>query len=229
MLFRAQREDPNQKTTRRSSLVSIAGPFSECREALRNGRVPCPVCGNPLSSRGFAPPLGKVRGAGDVAGLGPGGERIRSWCATCRKGHTLLPASLAAHRADTAAVLGRAVWAHAHGSLGAGRIAAVLGVPVRTAAGWLAQARAFASRHLPAFTAMLESLGAGDEIPVIPGEDPVKEMLAILRMVSSAAARRWGDPGIGEWDAVNLICRGRFISGSLRSPFYPGLAYPGMA
>ena len=61
MLFRAQREDPNQKTTWRSSLVSIAGPFSECREALRNGRVPCPVCGNPLSSRGFAPPLGKVR------------------------------------------------------------------------------------------------------------------------------------------------------------------------
>jgi hypothetical protein len=210
-------------------LVSIAGPFGECREALRNGRVRCPVCGGPLSPRGFAPPLGKIRGADDPAGLGPGGERIRSWCATCGKGHTLLPAPLAAHRADTAAVLGRAVSAHVRDGLGARRIAAALGVPVRTVAGWLAQARAFASRHLPAFTQMLESLGAGDGIPVITGGDPVREMLAILRMIYSAASRRWGDPGIGEWDAVNLICRGRFISGSLRSPFYPGLAYPGMA
>jgi hypothetical protein len=210
-------------------LVSIAGPFNECREAVRDGRVGCPDCGGRLSPRGFAPPLGPVRGAGDVEGLGPGGERIRSWCAACRKGHTLLPAPLAAHRADAAAVLGRAVTAHAEHGMGAWRIGAVLGLPVRTVAGWLAQARTFAARHLPAFTAMLISLGTGDEIPVIPGDDPVREMLAVLRAVSAAASRRWGNPGSGEWGAVNLICRGRFISGTVPSPFYPGLAYPGMA
>jgi hypothetical protein len=126
-------------------------------------------------------------------------------------------------------VLGQAVTAHARHGVGAGRIAAVLGLPARTVAGWLAQARAFAARHLPAFTAMAESLGAGDEIPVILHDNPVREMLAVLQVVSSAAARRWGNPGGSEWDGVNLICRGRFISGSLPSPFYPGLAYPRMA
>jgi hypothetical protein len=210
-------------------LVSIAGPFNECREAVRNGLVPCPDCGGPLSPRGFAPPLGPVRGAGEVEGLGPGGERVRSWCAACRKGHTLLPAPLAAHRADAVAVLGEAVTVHAEHGVGAWRIAAMLGRPARTVAGWLAQARAFAARHLPAFIAMLASLGTGDEIPVIPGDDPVREMLAVVRAVSAAAARRWGNPGGGEWNGVNLICRGRFISGSVPSPFYPGLAYPGMA
>lgn len=211
-------------------MISVAGPFDECREAVRNGRVPCPVCGNPLSPRGFAQSLAKIRGAGQVEGLGPGGERIRSYCASCRKGHTLLPAPLAAHRADAAVVLGRAVSAHAREGAGAGKIAVMLGVPVRTVAGWLAQARAFASRHLPAVTAMLESLGTGDgEIPVLPGDDPVKELLAVLEAISVRAAHRWGDRGIGKWDAVNLICRGRFISPSVPSPFYPGLAYPGMA
>jgi hypothetical protein len=194
-----------------------------------NGLVACPYCGHPLAPRGFAPPLGKVRGAGEVEGLGPGGERIRARCSGCGKGHTLLPAPLAAHRADSAGVLGEAVAEYAANGTGAGKIAAVLGRPVRTVAGWLAQARAFAARHLPAFTAMLASLGIADEIAVVPCGNPVRELLAVLRAVVSAAARRWGNPGVSEWDGVNLICRGRFISGSLPSPFYPGLAYPGMA
>jgi hypothetical protein len=126
-------------------------------------------------------------------------------------------------------VLGRAVAAHAGQGLGAARIAAVLGRPVRTVAGWLAQARAFASVHLAGFTAMLESLGNADEGQVIPPGDPVKELLAVLRAISSAAAGRWGDPGISEWESINLICRGRFLSPSLPSRFYPGLAYPVMA
>jgi hypothetical protein len=196
---------------------------------VRRGLVPCPDCGQPLSPRGFAPPLGRVRGADEVEGLGPGGERIRSWCGRCGRGHTLLPAPLAAHRADAAAVLGQAVAAHAgHGS-GPAQIAAALGRPARTVAGWLAQARAFAARHLAAFTAMLESLGAAGDVPVIPAGDPVKELLAVLRAISSAAACRWGDLGATEWERINLICRGRFLSASLPSRFYPGLAYPGMA
>lgn len=210
-------------------MVSIAGSFDECRDAVRNGRVACPECGNPLSPRGFARPLAAVRGAGEVEGLGPGGERIRSRCPACGKGHTLLPAPLAAHRADAVAVLGRAVTAHAEHGMGAWRIAAVLGLPARTVAGWLAQARAFAARHLPSFIAMLAWLGAGDEISLAGYDDPVREMLAVLRAIHAAAAARWGNPGAGEWEGVNLICRGRFISGSVPSPFYPGLAYPGMA
>ena len=210
-------------------MLSIAGPFDECREAVRGGLVPCPDCGRPLSPRGFAPPLVKVRGAGEVEGLGPGGQRVRSWCGRCRRGHTLLPAPLTAHRADAAAVLGQAVAAHAGHGRGPAQIAAALGRPARTVAGWLAQARAFAARHLAAFTALAESLGTAGEVPVIPADDPVKELLAVLRAISSAAARRWGSRGGSDWERFNLICRGRFLSPSLPVPFYPGLAYPGMA
>lgn len=210
-------------------MISIAGPFDECREAVRNGLVACPDCGHGLAPRGFAPPLGPVRGAGVIEGLGPGGERIRARCGGCGKSHTLLPPALAAHRADTVQVLGEAVAEHAANGTGAARIAAMLGRPVRTVAGWLADARTFAARHLPGFIAMLAWLGVADQTGVVPDADPVRELLAVLEAIHAAAARRWGNPGVTDWDAVNLICRGRFISGSLHPPFYPGLAYPGMA
>lgn len=125
-------------------------------------------------------------------------------------------------------MLGQAVTAHAEQGEGAARIAAALGRPVRTVAGWLAQARVFAARHLPAFTAMLRSFGGGDDVPVVPGSDLVMELLGVLRTISVNAASRWGDPCGGEWERIGLICRGRFMSASLPVPFYPGLAYPGM-
>jgi len=209
-------------------VISIAGGFDEWREAVRAGRVPCPDCGAPLSRRGFAPPLTAVRGAGHhVAGLGPGGERIRTWCRHCRRGHTLLPAALAARRADLAAVLGCAVAAHAEDGMTAGQIAAGLGVPRRTVAGWLAQARAFAAAHLQAFTALLAGLAAWPGwSPAFSFRGPVRELLAILRAVTRAAADRWGDLGAGERERINLICRGRLLSGSLRLPVYLEPASP---
>ena len=133
-------------------MIPIVGRFDEWREAVRAGRVPCPGCGNPLPPRGFAPPLGRTRGApAGIEGLGPGGERIRAWCRHCRAGHTLLPAVLVSRRADTAETLGQAVTAHAWHGRSASRVAAGLGLPRRTVAGWLAQARAFAARHAARF------------------------------------------------------------------------------
>ena len=208
-------------------VISIAGSFGQCREAVAQGRVACPGCGSPLSRRGFAPPLAAVRGAGRVAGLGPGGERIRTWCAHCRRGHTLLPAELAAHRADTAAVLVAAVTAHADHGLPAARIAAALGRPARTVSGWLAQARAFAAAHLPAFTALLGAFGAGETPgPVVPSGDLLREFAGVLRALARSAACRWGDLHLDVPGRINLICQGRFISGSLRMPVYPGPAAP---
>jgi hypothetical protein len=184
----------------------------------------------PLRPRGFSGPAKKVRGAEDVPGLGPGRVRLRSYCGACGRGHTLLPAELAAHRADTAAVLGQAAELHAGQGWGAGRVAAVLGRPVRTVAGWLAQARAFAAAHLPSFTAMLASLGTSDtDIPVTGASGPVTGMLSVLRAISEKAEIRWGNSGIGEWERISLICRGRFLSASLSSSFYPRLAYQQMA
>lgn len=113
-------------------MISVAGPFDECREAVCNGLVACPYCTHLLARGKFAPPLGPVRGAGEVEGLGPGGERIRAQCGGCGKGHTLLPAPLAAHRADIA----EAVAGHPADGTGAGKFAAALGRPARTVAGW---------------------------------------------------------------------------------------------
>jgi hypothetical protein len=211
-------------------LVSVSGSFWECHAALLARRIPCPDCSHPLRPRGFSLPAKKVRGAEDTEGLGPGGVRVRSYCDACDRGHTLLPAELAAHRADAAGVLGEAAEMHAGQGRTAGQVAAALGRPARTVAGWLAQARAFAVAHLPSFTALLASLGTCDtDIPVTGASDPVRELLTVLRAISEKAASRWSDSGIGEWERINLICRGRFLSASLSSSFYPRLAYWQMA
>jgi hypothetical protein len=87
----------------------------------------------------------------------------------------------------------------------------------------------FAQRHLPAFTAMLAGLGGEGLLPRIGENSPVTELAAVLRALGNAAAARWGDAGIQEWERVNLICRGRFLSPSLPVSFYQRLVYPGMA
>jgi hypothetical protein len=138
----------------------------------------------------------------------------------------LQPAAVAAHRPDALPVLVRALLAYVLQGLGARQIAAMLDRPVRTVRGWLAQARVFAGRHLAAFTAMLEALGGQDLVPRIGEGDPVTELVTVLRALGNAAAARWGDMGLPEWERVNLICRGRFLSPSLSSSFYHGLVYP---
>jgi hypothetical protein len=204
-------------------VIPIVGGFDEWREAVRTGRVPCPGCGAPLSPRGFAPPLAPVRGAPeDIEGLGPGGERIRTWCRRCRAGHTLMPAVLVCRRADTAGRLGQAVTASACSGLSAARIGSALGVPRRTVAGWLAGARVFAARHTARFIRYLTGLGAPLEaLPLLPCADPVRELLTVLAALASAAAREWGTLGAGYWERVNLMSGGRLLSGSLQGPGYP--------
>jgi hypothetical protein len=119
----------------------------------------------------------------------------------------------------------RALLAHVLEGLGAGAIAALLGRAERTVRGWLAQARVFAVRHLQAFTAMLAGLGGQDLAPRIGERDPVAELVRVLRALAAAAARRWGDKGLPEWERINLICRGRFLSPSLPESFHHGLAF----
>src|SRR5579872_999799 len=206
---------------------SVAGSFAECRAALRKREIPCPDCGRPLRPRGFAKPLARLRGIPGGAGvrLGP---RLRGQCDRCGRSHVLQPAAVAAHRSDVLAVLVRALLAFVLEGAGAGQVAMVLGRPARTVRGWLMQARVFARRHLPAFTAMLAGLGGQDLLPRVGELDPLRELVAVLRALGNAAAARWGDLGLTEWERINLICRGRFLSPSLSLSFYHGLAYPVM-
>jgi hypothetical protein len=209
------------------AVTSVAGSFAECRAALRNREIPCPDCGRALRPRGFAKPLEKLRGGPGDGDVRPG-PRLRGQCDWCRRSHVLQPAAVAAYRSDALPVLVRALLAFALDGLGAGQVAVLLGRPDRTVRGWLAQARLFARRHLPAFTAMLAGLGGQDLVPRIGERGPLAELVAVLHALGNGAAARWGDPGLTEWERINLICRGRFLSPSLSSSFYHGLAYPVM-
>jgi len=205
-------------------VTSVAKSFAECRAALKRGKIPCPDCGEPLRPRGFAGPLKKLRGGPACGDVRPG-PRPRGQCGRCGRSHVLQPARVAAHRSDALPVLVRALLAHVLEGLGARRIAALLGRAERTVRGWLAQARAFARAHLQAFTVMLSALGGQDLAPRIGEQDPVTELVRVLRALACAAARRWGDKGLPEWERINLICRGRFLSPSLPESFYHGLAF----
>jgi transposase-like protein len=204
-------------------VTSVAKSFAECCAALRGRRVPCPDCGEALRPRGYAGPLKKLRGRPEGADARPG-PRPRGQCDRCGRSHVLQPAAVAAYRSDTLLVLVRALLAHVLQGAGVREIAAVLGRAERTVRGWLAQARIFAQRHLRAFTAMLAAAGGQDLAPRIGDHDLVTELVTVLRAVAAAAARRWGDKGLPEWERVNLICRGRFLSPSLPVSFYHGLA-----
>jgi hypothetical protein len=208
-------------------VISVAKSFRECRAALANREIPCPECEEPLRPRGFSYPREKLRGV-------PGGEadvraqaRPRGQCGPCRRSHVLVPAAVAAYRADALPVLVCTLLAHVLDGLNAGEVAMVLCRPARTVRGWLRQARVFAARHLPALTALLERVGGAPAVARIGGNGPVAELVTVLRALGQMAAERWGDAGLGEWERINLICRGRFISPSLSSSFYQRLVYPG--
>ncbi len=209
-------------------MVVVAKSLSQCRAALKQRQIPCPDCGQPLRPRGFAGPLKKLRGApaGEDVLHGP---RPRGQCGRCRRSHVLQPAAVAAHRSDTLPVLARAVLARALGGLGATRIAALLGRAVPTVRGWLGQARVFARRHLPALTSWLTAMGAEDLVPRLGEHDLLTELVLVLRALAHAAAARWGDAGLTEWERINVMCRGRFMSATLPVPVYHELIHPGTA
>ena len=207
-------------------MISVAKSFRECRDALRKREIACPDCGVPLRPRGFADPLERLRGTVGGADV-RAGARPRGQCDRCDRSHVLQPAAVPAHRSDALPVLVCALFAYLLDGLDAGEIAMVLCRPVRTVRGWLAQARVFAARHLAALTALLERIGGAPAVPRIGGNSPVAELVCVLRALGGMAAGRWGDAGLGEWERINLICRGRFLSPSLSSSFYQHLVYPG--
>lgn len=203
---------------RRPPLTSVAGTFEECREALRRREVACPDCGRAMRPRGYLGPLRKLR---DGTGCGwP--ARPRGHCDHCDRSHVLQPAAIVAHRSDSLLVLAGALLAFAGGARPA-VVAAAAGIPVRTARGWLAQARAFSGAHLPAFAAMLDGLGGHAMLPRAGEDLPVPGLASVLRALAGAAEGKYGGGEIPEWERVNLICRGRFLSPSLNSRFYHDL------
>ena len=129
----------------------------------------------------------------------------RARCAGCGCTHVLLPVSVLARRADTAAVIGAAL-AGAAAGLGHRRVAEQAGRPASTVRGWL---RRFASRAealRSAFTGVLCALDPDPLLPA-PGGSPAGDAVAAIVAAAAAVVRRWGRGALAlsPWE---LACRG---------------------
>jgi len=102
----------------------------------------------------------------------------------------LLPASGLVRRADTVAVIGRALLAKAAGA-GHRRVAAVLDRPVSTVRGWLRRFGARAESLRVLFTALLPALDACAEAAGVTGS-LFTDAVEALGLAAAAAARLFG-------------------------------------
>ena len=133
----------------RHPLLIVGTDSLEVDQLLTGGELRCPGCGGELRPWGYARERG-VRDEATVVALRP----RRSSCSQCRCTHVLLPASTLLRRADTVAVIGRALLAKAAGA-GHRSIAALLDRPVSTVRGWLRRFGARAESLRVLFTALL--------------------------------------------------------------------------
>ena len=127
---------------------------SEVERLLCGGALRCPGCGGELRPWGYARGRG-VRGEVSVVWVRP----RRSTCSGCLGTHVLVPMSLLVRRADSVAVIGRALLVSA-GGLGHRKIAGLLSRPVSTVRGWLRRFGARAESLRVLFTALLHAMDA---------------------------------------------------------------------
>lgn len=110
----------------------------------------------------------------------------------------LLAVSLAARRADTAAVIASAVKAKILNGLGHRRIATAVGRPASTVRGWLRSFTASATAVTEAFLSLVvrDAPDAARLWPA-PTRDPAARALAVLAAYAAALADRLGVVGVG--------------------------------
>ena len=157
----------------------------EVDQLLTGGELRCPDCTGELRPWGHARERG-VRDEISVVMLRP----RRSSCSQCRCTHVLLPASALVRRADTVAVIGRALLAKAAGA-GHRRVAALLDRPVSTVRGWLRRFGARAESLRVLFTALLHALDASAAAAGVTGS-LFSDALEALGLAAAAAARLFG-------------------------------------
>lgn len=157
----------------------------EVDQLLTGGELRCPDCTGELRPWGHARER-VVRDETCVVALRP----RRSWCLQCRCTHVLLPASTLVRRADTVAVIGRALLAKAAGA-GHRRVAALLDRPVSTVRGWLRRFGARAESLRVLFTGLLHALDASAPAAGVTGS-LFTDALETLGLAAAAAARLFG-------------------------------------
>lgn len=184
-------------------MVCAEEAMVECE--LFEGRLACPSCAGVLG------PWGRARGrsirvCGDATvSLRP----RRSICRACAGTHVLLPDLCLLRRQYEAAVIGAAVEARARG-VGYRRIAAWLGVPVRTVRRWLARFASNAEQVRAHFTrwafALDPELG-----PIAPAGSVFSDALEAIGVAVRAWVLRLGGDR-GTWRLVALLSGGVLLA-----------------
>lgn len=157
----------------------------EVDRLLLAGQLRCPGCAQRLRPWGWARSR-SVRELAEVLLVRP----RRSACVGCSSTHVLLPESLLARRADTAAVVGAALTAKVSGR-GHRAIATMLDRPVSTVRAWLRRFTALAESIRVLFTGLLFTLD-----PEADGPRPTGSLFAdaieVLGLAAAASVRMFG-------------------------------------
>jgi hypothetical protein len=164
------------------------------------GQVTCPKCGGVLARWSFARSR-FVRSESGPLLVRP----RRGRCGSCAKTQVLLPDVLLCRRADTAAVVGRALSAAAGGA-GHRRAAMLVCRPVSTVRGWLRRFRSVApwvAAHFRMWAYRLDpNLGS-----IAPAGSVVADAVEAIGVAARAASLRLGVRPAWSWASVLTVGR----------------------
>lgn len=171
-------------------MVTVGDDVSVVETDLTVGRLVCPGCGDRLARWGWARSrLIREHSSGGTRRHRP----RRARCTGCGATHVLLAVTLAARRADAAAVIAAAVEAKVARGMGHRVIASWLGRPMSTVRGWLRAFAASAEAIVAAFLAWT-ARHAADAAAVwpAPAGDSAGRALQALGAYAAAVADRFG-------------------------------------
>jgi hypothetical protein len=188
-------------------VLTVGKDAAGVEELLASGRLACPGCGGRL--RGWGHARRRV-----VREAGEGRWWLRPRRARCAGGggtHVLLPVSVLARRADTAAVIGAALVGAAAG-LGHRKAAERAGRPAATVRGWLRRFTARAEVLRAAFTQVVCALDPDPLLPA-PAGSPAGDAVAAIVAAAAAAGRRWGGGALtlSPWELAAAVTGGRLL------------------
>jgi hypothetical protein len=193
-------------------VLTVNGDRGVVEIQLDRGELECPLCSGPLVRWGNAVPRRVRQLEGEDGQVSD--EWVtprRSRCRGCGATHVLLPAECLLRRADSAAVIGKALEKNAAGA-GHRKIAQELGRPAATVRGWL---RRFAARAeaVRVFFTVLLAVTAPDPVMPSGSRGPVADAVSAVAGAAAAVAQRWTLIGlVPVWVAASAASGGLLLA-----------------
>ena len=193
-------------------MLMVGAKEAMVERELLEGRLACPSCAGVLAPWGFAHRR-SIRLRGDVTmSLRP----RRSKCRACTRTHVLLADLCLLRRQYGVAVIGAALEARAR--CGYRRIAAELGVPVRTVRRWLRRFSSNAEAIRSLFTRWAFTLDP-ELAPIAPAGSAFGDALEAIGVAARAWVLRLG--GRAVWSLVALLSGGLLLA--TRGDLFPAV------